>query len=57
MKAIYKAKRVDDNTVIYFNEYGAYCDKDGNVLEPKRFIRDCGYKVIPESIEKFKDAL
>lgn len=51
-KIVYKGKRIDSNEWIYFNEYGAYCDKDGNVLEPKRFTRDCGYKVIPESVSK-----
>lgn len=51
-KTVYKARRIDSNEWIYFNEYGAYCDKDGNVLLPKRFIRDWGYKVIPESVSK-----
>jgi len=52
-KIIYKGKRVDDNGQwIYFNSCGAYCDKDGNELIPKRFTRDCGYKIIPESVVK-----
>lgn len=51
-KVIYKAKRIDNNEWIYFNEYGAYCDKGGNVLDPKCFTRDCGYKIVPESVRK-----
>jgi hypothetical protein len=46
---IYQAKRIDNDEWIYFNCYGAYCDSKGNVIEPKRFTRDCGYKIIPET--------
>jgi hypothetical protein len=48
-ETIFKAKRIDNGEWIYFNTYGAYCDSNGNVMEPKRFIRDCGYKIDPET--------
>lgn len=56
-KVVYKGKRIDNDKWIYFNEYGAYCDKDGNVLCPKRFTRDFGYGVISESVSKVLSTL
>lgn len=49
---VYRGKKVDDGKWVYFNQNGVYCDENGNQIQPKRIIRDCGYKVIGETIEK-----
>jgi uncharacterized phage protein (TIGR01671 family) len=49
----FRGKRVDNGEWVYFNQYGAYVDKNGNEISPKRFTRDCGYKIIPETVGQF----
>ena len=44
----FRGKRVDNGEWVYFNQYGAYVDKS-----PKRFTRDCGYEVIPDTVGQF----
>jgi len=46
----FRGKRVDNGEWVYFNHFGIYCDNEGNELQPKRFIRDCGYKVDPSTV-------
>ena len=52
-KILFKAKRIDNGEWVYFNRYGAYCDVESNEIQPKRFTRDCGYKVDPSTIGQF----
>jgi glucan-binding YG repeat protein len=49
---IFNAKRIDSGEWVYFNQHGAYVDEKGNEIYPKRFIRDCGFKVDPETVVK-----
>jgi hypothetical protein len=51
-KILFKGHRVDNDDSVHFNFYGAYVDESGNEIEPKRFIRDCGFLVIPETVER-----
>ncbi|WP_163855767.1 YopX family protein [Paenibacillus elgii] len=49
----FRGRRIDTGEWVYFNLYGAYVDKYGNEEIPKRFTRDCGYGVDPETIGQY----
>jgi len=49
----FRGKRTENGEWAYFNQYGAYVDKDGKELIPKRFTRDCGYTVDPETVGQY----
>ena len=49
---IYQGVREYNGKQIYFDENGMYVDEYGNPINPKRFIRDFTYKVIPDTIKE-----
>lgn len=49
----FRGKRTDSGEWVHFNFYGAYVDENGSEIDPKRFIRDCGFKVVPETVGQF----
>lgn len=46
----FRGKRESNNEMVYFDFCGMYRDINGIEIEPKRFIRDCEYKIKPETI-------
>lgn len=49
----FRGKQIDNGEWAYFNFYGAYVGENGSEISPRRFIRDCGFKVVHETVGQF----